>query len=471
MKKLRRWGLFLLVNLIVIAVILEIGLRITLKDTFPPRFFEPHPTFGHFHRPNVEGTQVTDEYESYVKINSKGLRDEETPYEKPEGVFRILVIGDSFTEGLQVEQSETFPEQLEDILNETAPIPVEVINAGVSRYGTDNALLFLENEGLKYQPDLVIYAAYTNDLTDNLENELFVLRNGALIPQDIEVSWTEDARGVLYDTSYIYRIIYSSYLLIQQQNDETLIETDWGLVLPVYRATPQPREITALNVTGLLLKRMALSTQQANADLMVVYLPEAIQTETNLWTKVVSVNEPLSRDAPNSMFARVKPENAEFLDLSLPFRKYGHTTHFYYETDGHFNPAGHRLAAELIAPAILKELAASPKFSEPLADFYAEWLVNPEEAIEQVREDEIYWFNFLSEGNTLSIVVDTKFTQGVSIEDFEQQVAQIGGKTTLRHDRGDGVVVILPLENLLLLAELESVKTVYVDEQPIDFED
>lgn len=148
MKKTRRWVVFLLVNLLVIVVILEIGLRVVMKDTFPPRFFEPHPEFGHFHRPNVEGWQRTSEYESYVKINAKGLRDEDYPYEKSDGVFRVLVLGDSFTEGLQVEAEETFPEQLEEILNEVSSMSVEVINAGVSRYGTDNAVLFLEKEGL-----------------------------------------------------------------------------------------------------------------------------------------------------------------------------------------------------------------------------------------------------------------------------------------------------------------------------------
>lgn len=38
-------------------------------------------------------------YEIEYLINSKGLRDSETTYEKPEGIFRIVLVGDSHTFG------------------------------------------------------------------------------------------------------------------------------------------------------------------------------------------------------------------------------------------------------------------------------------------------------------------------------------------------------------------------------------
>lgn len=338
-------------SLLFVILLLEIGLRIAVGRVFPPRFFEPHPDFGHFHRPNVEGWQRTGEYESYVAINAKGLRDRDFPYEKPEGTYRILVLGDSFTEGLQVDIEKTFPKQLETLLNEQAASPVEVINAGVSRYGTDRALLFLEEEGLKYHPDLIIYALYPNDITDNVESGLFRIENGRLVQHSVEISTWEQVRGFLYDTSYLYRIGLATYLILRQQNDPTLIETEWGLVLPIYRADLQPREIRAWELSAALLNRLA-----ENPNVMVVYLPEIFQTENDLWAKVENSEETLVRDAPNMKLAEIMPANLTFIDLSPEFREVGQDTSLYYVSDGHFNAAGHALTARLLAPVILAKM-------------------------------------------------------------------------------------------------------------------
>src|SRR5439155_17412844 len=110
-----------------------------------------------------------------------------------QGKFRILVLGDSFTEGLQVEQDETFPKLLEQRLGDG----VEVLDAGVSAYGTDSELLFWESEGWKYRPDLVLLAFNTgNDILENHyglmrgthvpypEKPQFALQDGRLVRED-----------------------------------------------------------------------------------------------------------------------------------------------------------------------------------------------------------------------------------------------------------------------------------------------
>lgn len=94
-----------------------------------------------------------------LTINSKGLRDREYDLAKPEGVFRILVLGDSFTWGYGVSDEEIFTERLESKLVEDGA-KVEILNAGVSGWGTDQQLLFLEREGFKYEPDLVVLAFF-----------------------------------------------------------------------------------------------------------------------------------------------------------------------------------------------------------------------------------------------------------------------------------------------------------------------
>lgn len=102
-----------------------------------------------------------------LSINSKGLRDREYPYQKPAGVKRILVLGDSFAWGYGVGDEHIFTEVLEEKLA-SGEQKWEVINAGVSGYGTDQEYLFLKNEGLKYEPDIVLLAFYLrNDPVNN----------------------------------------------------------------------------------------------------------------------------------------------------------------------------------------------------------------------------------------------------------------------------------------------------------------
>ena len=93
-----------------------------------------------------------------VDINSHGLCGPETTYEKPPGTYRILNLGDSVVMGWGVRQEDTYGRQLQALLNEQGKdnLRYEVINAGVPGWNLDNELAYLQAEGLKYEPDLVV---------------------------------------------------------------------------------------------------------------------------------------------------------------------------------------------------------------------------------------------------------------------------------------------------------------------------
>lgn len=129
-----------------------------------------HPITGWALAPNAGGRWFNPlyEYDVDVRVNSRGVRSPEAiGYEKPAGVYRILVLGDSYVEALQVPLAESFPQQLGQMLRD-AGLQTEVINAGVSGWGTDQQLLWLREEGVRYQPDLVLLAFYPgNDFMNN----------------------------------------------------------------------------------------------------------------------------------------------------------------------------------------------------------------------------------------------------------------------------------------------------------------
>ena len=93
-----------------------------------------------------------------VDVNSHGLRGPETSYEKPPGTYRVLNLGDSVAMGWGVRLEDTYGQQLESLLNEDATdeLHYEVINAGVPGWNLENELAYLEAEGLRYQPDLIM---------------------------------------------------------------------------------------------------------------------------------------------------------------------------------------------------------------------------------------------------------------------------------------------------------------------------
>ncbi len=101
-----------------------------------------------------------------LNTNSKGFRGTtEYQYTKDQDKIRILVIGDSFTFGEEVSDNETYPYYLQELIPNS-----EVLNLGMHGYGHDQMLIFLKEEGLKYNPDIVILGFIHADMTRNMVN-------------------------------------------------------------------------------------------------------------------------------------------------------------------------------------------------------------------------------------------------------------------------------------------------------------
>lgn len=102
-----------------------------------------------------------------VDINSRGLRGPETTYEKPASTYRILNLGDSVVMGWGIREEDTYGKRLEALLNQegSGKRHYEVINAGVPGWNQENELSYLQAEGLKYNPDLILLDITTaNDI-------------------------------------------------------------------------------------------------------------------------------------------------------------------------------------------------------------------------------------------------------------------------------------------------------------------
>ncbi|MCA9178542.1 MAG: SGNH/GDSL hydrolase family protein [Planctomycetales bacterium] len=125
-----------------------------------------------------------------LKINARGLRDRDYDLEKPVGHGRLLVLGDSFTWGYGVDNRAIYTEVLEERLQDRQP-PWEVINCGVSGWGTDQQYLFLKAEGFRYQPDVVLVALFLiNDPHENTSSHVYGMHKPVFLNTQLELGNT-----------------------------------------------------------------------------------------------------------------------------------------------------------------------------------------------------------------------------------------------------------------------------------------
>ena len=128
--------------------------RATVRRSDNPRLrFELRP-----------GGAVRAEVEYHV--NELGLRGPETTLEKPPGVRRVAVLGDSIAFGYWVSDEQGFARQLERLLNQAASGAgrVEVLNFGVPGYNLEQEIEALRAKALAFSPDLVVVLFCLNDL-------------------------------------------------------------------------------------------------------------------------------------------------------------------------------------------------------------------------------------------------------------------------------------------------------------------
>jgi len=226
--KINTRGLLINLSLIIIATLFalflsEMALRIIgFKPLYASperdRFWKYDSLLGWAHEPGQEGIFETPQFRTVVRINENGLRDRQHLYEPGNDVERILVLGDSFAWGYGVEESERFSQVLEKSLD------VEVINASVSGYSTDQELLWYRNEGIKYETDLVILVIAGNDVGDN-EQQLvstiyykpkFAIEDGELVLTGYPVPKTSTQGKFIYSLSQRSAL---AFFLIQRYFD------------------------------------------------------------------------------------------------------------------------------------------------------------------------------------------------------------------------------------------------------------
>ena len=167
-KSLLLWKLVTaLVSILLLLGVAEVCARVGLGVQPKIERFQLDPDLGWEWTPGYDTVETYHGVSYRMRISSQSLRNEEIVVPKPADTYRIIVLGDSITEGPGVEMEGTFSKLLERSLRDVhAGRSMEVINAGTGDYGTEQERIWLETRGLLYQPDLVVLDVYLNDWRD-----------------------------------------------------------------------------------------------------------------------------------------------------------------------------------------------------------------------------------------------------------------------------------------------------------------
>lgn len=326
-----------------------------------------------------------------IVINSHGLRDYEIPLAKPDGYFRILTLGDSYTFGAGPLES-IYPKVLERLLREALPDgpPVQVISAGVPGWGTDEETIWLERDGFDYEPDVVVLGFYVgNDVHDNLKLAPVVPIGGKLVKREeaseYETGWgrLELEAAAIAHRSHVYRFVSRRiaggsapkkprpWKRPPQQTTEFKPVTDrmmdiYAWRLNVFLTEGAEKWIDgAWDATQIWFRRLSSELEERRIPLLVLIIPEQIQVNPHLERRLLEQlgaekTEAFQIDLPQMRLRSIlEEEGIAYLDVLEPFRKQGREAMLYHPHNAHWNPAGNDLGARLLL-AELRRMQLTP---------------------------------------------------------------------------------------------------------------
>jgi hypothetical protein len=378
----------ILAGLVLLAIPLfaEIALRVG-RVQFDPQLYGSDRELGWVLRREASGV-VTTETKQYVHINGHGFHDRERSYDKPENTIRIVVLGNSWTEALQVPVEKNYCSVLEKELTARhcfGERRVEVLNFGVAGYSTAQELLTLRQEVWKYHPDLVIVALYpARDVANNVRelnnavnperSPYFIYRGDKLVEdesfrnlaalqprqialQNIGYQINERVR-VLQAIAAMQRFgkIRVAMASVKDRAEKSGVE---NLEFMVYGPPTIPAMQTAWSVTEGLLLAIREEVKEHGAELRIVTLATRPQVILDVAKRAelmrkLGVQDLSYADRRINEFG--EREGIPVTNLGPALSAYAEAHQVYLNGfsgknygAGHWNETGHRVAGEAIA--------------------------------------------------------------------------------------------------------------------------
>ncbi|WP_145201342.1 SGNH/GDSL hydrolase family protein [Planctomycetes bacterium Poly30] len=324
--------------MLICALLAEAAVRVYSAVAFP-RMMQLEKSLGWQHAADREKSFTNEDGEVHLYVQDEyGQRPLPEALRSASRTTSVLVLGDSFTEAVQVAGDEAFTARLAG-----ADPTLNVINAGVGAYGTVQQYLFLRDRGEAFAPNLVLLVAYENDLTDNFMScsPRIGPRPRATIEGD-EVRIIEDlddAEFLQFVAPAPFRsfLIKRSYLFYafndrvwRRQNYEDFVEKELKLSNAVPVATQK-------RIFLEMVDRIRDLTEARGARFALALIPSH--------ATVLAGDDPWHAEVA----AHAKASGYPFLSLLSTFKDPA-SGRCYFDKDIHWTRNGHKAAAEALLP-------------------------------------------------------------------------------------------------------------------------
>jgi hypothetical protein len=267
-----------------------------------------------------------------IQTNALGIRaNREYDFDNLGDKKRIVFIGDSYTWGERtwnqaIYNHETFVAQLENLLT-----GVETINLGVHGWGTDQQLLYLQQFGFQFEPDLVVLGFFEGDMPRNIVNFFgymkprFELENGRLTLMPNPILEPEKLLEREFDMprSYLFALIVKgvNHILNKTKLRPLKKREEWMVTEAIFDQIKKECENRG---SEFILVNIPLGVHEK---------PSPVESAVSDWAERTKTHYVGLREAFDSL-----PEADK--------------TKIY---DGHFTPFGHQVTANAIASLIENE--------------------------------------------------------------------------------------------------------------------
>jgi hypothetical protein len=372
-----RYGLLRLLRdagiVIALSVALMIGVELFVRAFFPQRldgtsiqgqrFSVRDPAIGMRYAASAHWRFTHPEYTVEYVINADGFRDAKVhPMPKPSGTTRVLLLGDSFTFGQGASYEDIWPVIVEKHLANSGDRHIDMVKAGIQGQNTRSELTLMQELIPKYDPDVIVVGFMINDLYDNslygLEEEKLeadpIGKNG--VEDEPERSWLRTLQH-----TYVQNSRYSEFHLLSLlrrmllASDRRYCQLYLASARAEFMAEPWTSEVTQkIRTTEILFNKMHEYASSKGKKFFVFSMPQQFQALYPKEFESTGDVDVASVDRHFSNFAREK--GFKWVSALETFTAAEDPAKLFYRWDGHFTPAGNRVAADVFMREITPHL-------------------------------------------------------------------------------------------------------------------
>ena len=325
----------------------------------------PADTIGHRLRPNVSTTVNTGERTVHVYTDADGFRVGEAG--RRDAPVRVLLIGDSFAEAIQVEYEQSYAHLLETGLAQATGRDVVVRNAGVSDWGPSNYLLRARQLTARDRYDLAVVTIFVGNDAVAQRRDYFpprppVAQHPLRLPRSL--AWREFVDAVLAPVND--GLEKRSHLFVLLKNQFAGLRMKMGVTADYLPSEFRRAEATAprWGVTAGIVKDLERELGAKGIPLVVVLIPERIQVYEDDFARYLAgfgIDPALvDLDQPSRLLGEAfGAESLLVRDLLADFRSAADSSaRLFGQVDQHLSPDGHALLARLVVPTVAAQLTS-----------------------------------------------------------------------------------------------------------------